>query len=76
MKVSVSLPDDEVAFLDSYAKSQGIASRSAVLLKAIRCLRNLGLERAYTEAWSEWETSGESQAWDQAAGDGLTHAPW
>ena len=29
MKVSVSLPDEDVDFLDSYADSQGFASRSA-----------------------------------------------
>jgi hypothetical protein len=36
MKVSVSLPDDDVEFLDAYAQPQGIESRSAVVHKAIR----------------------------------------
>ena len=39
MKVSVSLPDDDVEFLDAYARSQGIESRSAVVHKAVRLLR-------------------------------------
>ena len=29
MKISVSLPDEDVEFLDEYAKSPGIGSRSA-----------------------------------------------
>ena len=39
MKVSVSLPDDDVKFLDQYAKQEGYASRSAVLHRAVRLLR-------------------------------------
>ncbi len=31
MKVSVSLPDSDVDFLDTYASTQGLASRSAAL---------------------------------------------
>jgi Arc/MetJ-type ribon-helix-helix transcriptional regulator len=39
MKLSVSLPDEDVAFLDAFASSQGFATRSAVLHKAVRLLR-------------------------------------
>ena len=39
MKVSVSLPGEDVQFLDSYAKEQGLDSRSAALHRAIRLLR-------------------------------------
>ena len=38
MKVSVSLPDEDVEFLDAYARSQGLASRSATVHKAVRLL--------------------------------------
>ena len=34
MKVSVSLPDEDVEYLDAYAETQGLGSRSAALLKA------------------------------------------
>ena len=44
MKVSVSLPDEDVDFLDTYADTQGFASRSAVVHKAVRLLRaSLGM---------------------------------
>ena len=40
MKISVSLPDEDVEFLDSYAESQGYGSRSAVVHTAVRLLRS------------------------------------
>jgi len=70
MKVSVSLPEEDVEFLDSYAAAQGIASRSAVLHKAVRLLRAAGLGTAYEEAWAEWAASGEEDAWAPTVGDG------
>ena len=71
MKISVSLPDEDVEFLDEYAKSPGIGSRSAVVQRAVRLLRATGLGRAYAKAWAEWESSGEAEAWDSVVGDGL-----
>jgi Arc/MetJ-type ribon-helix-helix transcriptional regulator len=71
VKVSVSLPDDDVEFLDEYALAQGIASRSAVIHKAVRLLRASDLAGSYEEAWDEWSSSGEADAWDHTAADGL-----
>lgn len=71
MKLSVSLPDEDVEFLDEYARSLGIASRSAVVRRAVRLLRASGLAPAYAAAWAEWEASGEAEAWDSVVGDGL-----
>ena len=71
MKVSVSLPEEDVEFLDAYASSQGFGSRSAVVHKAVRLLRASGLGGAYEEAWQEWSTHGEERTWDFAIGDGL-----
>jgi Arc/MetJ-type ribon-helix-helix transcriptional regulator len=71
MKVSVSLPDDDVEFLDAYARSQGIESRSAVLHQAVRLLRTNQLSGAYEDAWREWAASGEADAWETTSGDGI-----
>ncbi len=71
MKLSVSLPDEDVAFLDAYGKKRGIPSRSAVLHSAIRALRASELGAAYEDAWGEWEES-EEGAWESTAADGLT----
>ena len=71
MKVSVSLPDEDVQFLDEYAAAHGIGSRSAAVQKAIRLLRASRLGAAYEDAWPDWETNDESEVWDSALADGL-----
>lgn len=69
MKVSVSLPDADVEFLDTYARAQGFASRSAALHEAVRLLRSAELGDAYAEAWQEWSDTGEEQLWEPTASD-------
>jgi Arc/MetJ-type ribon-helix-helix transcriptional regulator len=71
MKLSISLSDDDVEFLDAYAERLGVASRSAVIQKAVRLLRASELGAAYAAAWDEWDASGDSEAWNTAVGDGL-----
>lgn len=71
MKVSVSLPGDDVQFLDSYAKEQGLESRSAAVHRAVRLLRTAELGGTYEAAWDEWAAEGEAGLWDSTAGDGL-----
>jgi Arc/MetJ-type ribon-helix-helix transcriptional regulator len=75
MKLSVSLPEDDVAVLDEFARSAGLPSRSAAVQHAIRLLRARDLEQDYAAAWQDWDASGESAAWDAAAADGLPDAP-
>ena len=69
MKVSVSLPDDDVEFLDAYAVSQGLPSRSAVVHKAVRLLRGIELGPAYEEAFVTWEESEDAGDWDTTTSD-------
>ncbi|HEV2954274.1 MAG TPA: ribbon-helix-helix domain-containing protein [Candidatus Dormibacteraeota bacterium] len=71
MKLSVSLPDDDVKLLDSLAHRPGFGSRSAVIHRAVRLLQDLGLGDDYEHAWTEWESSNEAGLWDSLAGDGL-----
>ena len=75
MKLSVSLPERDVALLDDFARAAGLTSRSAALQHAIRLLRLPDLEQEYAAAWEEWESSGEEAAWRAATGDGLGDAP-
>lgn len=69
--MSVSLPAEDVEFLDSYAREQGAASRSAAIHKAVGLLRATQLGDAYEEAWDSWESSDDAGAWESAAADGL-----
>jgi Arc/MetJ-type ribon-helix-helix transcriptional regulator len=71
MKVSVSLPDEDVEYLDAYARSQGLESRSAALQKAVRLLRASELGADYEDAWAEWAASGDAELWDAVNPDGV-----
>jgi Arc/MetJ-type ribon-helix-helix transcriptional regulator len=72
MKVSVSLPEEDVDFLDAYVKDHhGVESRSAALHKAVNLLRDAQLASAYEDAWDAWSSSGESKTWDTTLADGL-----
>jgi len=74
VKLSVSLPDEDVAFLDDYADRIGLASRSAAVHNAIRLLQASALGESYAHAWSEWEADSDAHLWDVASGDGLGDA--
>jgi Arc/MetJ-type ribon-helix-helix transcriptional regulator len=70
MKVSVSLPDDDVAFVDRYAQDNG-TTRSAAIHQAVQMLRRRDLADDYEAATDEWADSGEAAVWDAVTGDGL-----
>ena len=74
MKLSVSLPDGDVTFLDEYARAHGIASRSGVLHEALALLRARQLGAAYAAAWDEWDSDEDNAVWDEAVADGLDAA--
>jgi Arc/MetJ-type ribon-helix-helix transcriptional regulator len=70
MKVSISLPDEDVEFLDEYAAAQGYDSRSAVVHKAVRLLKAAQLGAAYEDAWAEWAGSEDEELWGSVLADG------
>lgn len=74
MKLSVSLPDADVAILDEFARAAGLSSRSAAVHHAVGMLRLPELERDYEAAWNEWEASGDHATWDATVADGIADA--
>ncbi|MFC7530341.1 hypothetical protein [Actinoplanes sp. GCM10030250] len=66
MKISVSLPEEDVRFLDE----QG-ANRSATIHEAVTLLRDRQLANQYAEAFSEWNDSPDAALWDTTTADGL-----
>ncbi len=66
MKISVSLPDNDIAFLDA----QG-PNRSATVHEAIAALRQSQLTDQYQQAYADWVESGDSQLWDGVLTDGV-----
>ena len=71
MKLSVSLAEADVAFLDTYARAQGYRSRSAVIQQAVRLLKASELGSDYASAWEAWNESADADAWEATAGDGV-----
>ena len=72
MKVSVSLPTDDLEFLDRYTREAGLESRSAALQKAVRLLRSAELRAEYAAAWEEFDASGDATLWETTVGDGIS----
>lgn len=69
-KVSLSLSEEDVAFLDTEALNGRYASRSAAVQDAVRMLRESRLADAYAEAYAE----GYDAEWDAVQADGLASA--
>lgn len=74
MKLSVSLPDEDVEYLDALVRESAAGSRSAALHQAISSLRESRLEDAYAQAWDEWLDGGDAAAWEATSADGLDAA--
>jgi len=71
MKLSISLAEADVVFVDDLAAQGGFASRSAVIQHALARLRAQGLQSDYADAWDEWKAEGDSDTWDATAADGI-----
>lgn len=69
-KVSLSLSEADLAFLDAEAMNGNYGSRSAVIQDAVRLLRESRLADAYAEAYAE----GYDRDWDRSSGDGFASA--
>ena len=69
MKVTIDLAQEDIAFLDDYAKRHGADGRSAAASKAVELLRFSELGPAYERAWDDWHRSGESAVWEGADKD-------
>lgn len=69
-KVSLSLSESDLAFLDTEAARGRYPSRSAAVQDAVRLLRESRLADAYAEAYAE----GYDADWDLADADGLASA--
>jgi Arc/MetJ-type ribon-helix-helix transcriptional regulator len=74
MKLSVSLPMEDLVFVDEYAHRRSSPSRSAVLHDAIELLRMADMEDAYASAWEEWEDGEDADLWETTVSDGTTPA--
>lgn len=70
MKLSVSIAQEDVEFIDRYADEHGVESRSAVVQRALALLRANTLGDDYAAAWDEWSAA-DAELWETTAADGL-----
>ena len=68
MKISVSLPDEDVQFLDERAGG----NRSAVIHQAIVLFRERELATEYEMAARDWTGSEDATLWENVTDDGLS----
>jgi Arc/MetJ-type ribon-helix-helix transcriptional regulator len=68
VKLSVSLPDNDVAFIDNLSREHD-GNRSAAVHHLIQLAREMRAADAYTAAFDEWHESGDDAAWDGPASD-------
>lgn len=74
MKISVSLPEGDISFLDDYRDRTAAESRSAVIQAAIALLRESELEADYAAAFDEWSAGPDAELWESTAADGTADA--
>ncbi len=74
MKLSVSIPDQDVEFIDVYASAHGVETRSGVVQRALTLLRTTELGEDYAAAWAEWAVSEDGDLWEAVAADGIVEA--
>jgi len=70
-KISVSLPDADVEFLDQRVSLGYFESRSAGLHAALARLREDDLTEEYQAAFDEWHNTEDAELWDSTVSDGL-----
>lgn len=68
-KLSISLPESSVLFVEQYRKTYKVGSRSEVIDIALRALRRQELERAYAQAATQ---ESEFADLESTAADGLS----
>lgn len=70
-KVSISLPQPLLTFVEDYRHSHAFKSRSQVIEKALELLREHELEEAYALAAKEVDA-----VWEVTVADGMTDEAW
>ena len=71
MKVSISLPEDEVRLLDELVERHKLSTRSAGARRALKALRSEQLAAEYEACFSDPQFGERSDLWDATVADGL-----
>ncbi|MCD2441305.1 antitoxin [Agromyces sp. SYSU K20354] len=69
-KVSISLSPVDLAYVDELAVRYD-GNRSAAIHELVRLGRELAASDDYAASFDDWESSGDAEAWESVAADGL-----
>ncbi len=72
--INVRIDSGLASFMLDYKLKKGISTKSEVVERALKTLRDVELKEAYKQAMEEWVDSGEHKLWDKVVGDGLDEA--
>ena len=70
-RFSISISEEIAKFVESYQDDKNIGSRSEVIERALKLLREKELQQAYYEAGEEWLNSEDSTLWESTISDEL-----
>lgn len=70
LKVSISLPEELLEYAESYRQSHGLSSRSEVLVRALKTLREAELAEGYRGLAAEYRAHRDQLA-DAIGAEGL-----
>ena len=70
-RFSVSISREIAQFVETYQQENDVKSRSEVIERALKLLREKELQQAYYEAGQEWLASEDAALWESASADGL-----
>ncbi|MDZ7802339.1 MAG: antitoxin [Trueperaceae bacterium] len=70
-KISVSVPSSLARFLEEYRDAHELRTKSSVVERALKVLRERELEQAYADASRDVDS-----AWEPTTADGLSEDAW
>ena len=70
-RFSISVSRDIAQFVEAYQQKNDVKSRSEVIERGLKLLREKELQQAYYEAGQEWLVSEDAALWENTSADGL-----
>jgi hypothetical protein len=71
VKLSVSVDQGFVPFIERYQHNHTVRTKSEVVERALELLRKAELEQAYKEAAQDWLENPDAALWENTVGDGI-----
>ncbi len=70
-RFSISVSREIARFVETYQQKNDVKSRSEVIERALKLLREKELQQAYYEAGQEWLAGEDADLWESTSADGI-----